>query len=363
MIFGRRNAATYTSPESPKLHSDEVFSFDMNSNATNGSPQDPITPSTHHDNFPLPAPPPEPIHDQDTPLRQSLPNIDLTALPQPSDIERSTSLSPVASNLDTPALEIQALQWSAAVGRATTGKSGRVIERLMGENDRLRRELKHQSLRCEEEAKRSEMARSRSDTLQATNGNLVAMREVDKSALARRERKIEELKADLQAERSRRERADRETKETSKERDEVVGDCRREVMAEKEASRKSTTQYEVLSSSWRSLNDGYRRQMENLKVDIKKLNGTRAEDRMKLERLEVVIEQTRREGEKMGKAKEAVSKKFEDYKAETEEGIRGIRERAERNERASQGALEEMEKVVGEMRYVINLKKDVKEAE
>ncbi len=89
----------------------------------------------------------------------------------------------------------------------------------------------------------------------------------------------------------------------------------------------------------------------------------RVEDRTKLERLVVVMEQTRRESEKMSQAKQAVSKIFQDYKAESEEGMKDIRERAARNEEASHGALEEMEKVVGEMRYIINLKKDLKDAE
>lgn len=41
--------------------------------------------------------------------------------------------------------------WSSAVGHATTaGKSGRVIERLMAENDRLKRELELQVLRVQE---------------------------------------------------------------------------------------------------------------------------------------------------------------------------------------------------------------------
>lgn len=362
LSFRRRSAATYVSTESPKLQSDELFAFDMNSGAINGSPPDPITPTPQSANSSEAAPAPEPINDHDSPIRQTSPNIDHSGPPPPSDREDSILLSPIISNADTSASESQAQQWSAAVGRATTGKSGRVIERLMGENDRLRRELKHQSLRCEEEVKRSEMAKAKSESLQVTNGNLVAMREVDVSALARRERKVEELKADLGAERNRRERAERETTETTQERDEVVGTCRRELAAAKETARKATTQYEVLSSSWKGLTDGYRRQLDRLRTDIRNLVDARNQDRMKLERLEVVMEQSRQEGEKIRKAKEATSKKYADYKAETEDGIKGMRERAERNEQAIQGALEETERVLGEMRYVINIKKDVKES-
>ncbi|MCJ1363458.1 hypothetical protein MMC16_002565 [Acarospora aff. strigata] len=346
----------------------------MNANGVEAD-QNPITPPRNgYSSGPVPAPEPVLVqdsptptiaqpHDQERPVRRTLQVGEHTTSHHTSEIDYPTSLSPPASNLSTPALEVQALQWSAAVGRATTGKSGRVIERLMGENDRLRRELKLQSLRCEEEAKRSEMARSKLESLQASNDNLISMREVDKTALTRRERKIEELKADLEGERSRREKAERETKETSKERDEIVARCRMEVMEEKETSKKATTQYDVLSSSWKGLTDGYRHQMEMLKADIKTLNEKSAEDRKTLEKLKVVMEQTRQESEKMGKVKQAVAKKFEDYKTETEEAIRSMREKAARNEKANEGVLGEVEKVVGEMRHVINLKNDLREEE
>ena len=56
------------------------------------------------------------------------------------DMPRAGALSPPNEN-----------QWSSAVGHATTnGKSGRVIERLMAENDRLKRELELQILRSQE---------------------------------------------------------------------------------------------------------------------------------------------------------------------------------------------------------------------
>ena len=371
-LFGKEKApSTHISPDPPKL---EELSFTMTSNGTD-SAQRPITPTqldADVQSIPAtasildpssPTQGPKSILGQDTPMRKVPHGQEHTASAETSEVDSSVLLSPFALNQHTPTSEVQSLPWSAAVGHATTGKSGRVIERLMGENDHLRRDLNLKNLRYEEEARRSEMARSKFENVQATNDNLVAIHEVDKAALVRRERKIEELKADLEMERRRRQLAEEETKDTSKERDEVVARCRMELMEEKEIAKKSRTQYEVLASSWKTLSEGYRRQLDKLKADIKVLNQRRVEDRKKLERLEVVMEQTRRESEKMSKAKQGMSKVLEGYKAETEEGIKGIRERAARNEEASHGALEEVEKVVGEMRHVINLKRDLKEPE
>lgn len=370
--FGKEDTPlTRISPDPSKL---EEFAFNMTPNGTD-SAQVPIT-LTHTDEDTDSTPAAESgldpgspkrahmaLNGQESPVESPSHNIGHTPSNQMSDVEDSVLPSSFAQNHDSPTPEVQSAPWSAAIGHATTGKSGRVIERLMGENDHLRRDLNLKTLRYEEEAKRSEMARSKLENLQATNENLVAIHDLDKAALARRDRKVEELKAELEVERRRREMAEQETKETSKERDVVVSRCRRELMEEKETARKITTQYDVLSSSWKTLSEGYRRQLDKLRADIRILTQRRVEDRTKLERLEVVMEQTRRESEKMSKAKQAVSDIFEDYKTETEEGIKDIRERAARNEEASHDALEEMEKVVGEMRYVINLKKDLKEAE
>ncbi len=371
-VYGREDTlSTHISPDPPKL---EELSFNMTRSSTD-STQRPATP-THIDEGPQCMPAAQPVSDRDSPTQAPRP-IDGQTSPTRSpahesdhitsnhisNMEHSVLSSRFDPKKDTSTSEVQSLPWSAAVGHATTGKSGRVIERLMGENDHLRRDVKLKNLRYEEEAKRSEMARSKLENLQATNDNLVASHEVDKAALARRDRKFEELKAELEVERRRREMAEQETKDTTKERDEVVSRCRRELMEEKETARKITAQYDVLSSSWKTLSEGYRRQLDKLRADIKLLTQRRVEDRTKLERLVVVMEQTRRESEKMSQAKQAVSKIFQDYKAESEEGMKDIRERAARNEEASHGALEEMEKVVGEMRYIINLKKDLKDAE
>ena len=233
----------------------------------------------------------------------------------------------------------------------------------MAENDRLQRELTLSNAKNEEEAKHSEWAKSTLESLRATNENLLAMQEVDKTALLRKDRKIEELRADLEAEKTRRAHAENETRETVRERDEAVSKYKKQIMEEKELARKSTSQYEVLANSWRSLDGGYRNRTQKLKADVKAINEKRKEDVQKIEQLEVVVEQLRRESEKMQKAKEQVMRDFVDYKIEKEAGMREIRERAERNESINEEVLGEMNRVMGEMKYVINIRRDVRGAE
>lgn len=230
----------------------------------------------------------------------------------------------------------------------------------MGENDRLQREMALACAKYDEELKRSESARSALESLRASNQNLLSMHETDKSLLARKERKIEELKQDLESEKSKREHAEAETKETRIERDNTVQKLMKENLEEKEQAKRSSTQYDVLAKSWKSQEERYDRQIQKLKGSVKTLQDEQAEDKEKLARLDVIMEQLKQEGEKTNKAKESLAREFEAYKREQEEGIKGMRERAERNEEANEKILTDVNTVLGEMKYVVNLKNDVR---
>jgi hypothetical protein len=233
----------------------------------------------------------------------------------------------------------------------------------MAENDRLRRELKVESHKREEEQKRGEFARGKMESLQTTNDHLVQGREVDRAALARRDRKLEELKADLDAERSRRIEAVSQLRIVQKESEQSIHDMRQIVKEETERAKRATSQYEVLSASWRQLDEGYRKKTERLKKDLVLLEQERKDDKGRLERLEVTIEQQRQELDKMKAARDGSVQEFQAYKEESEASTRGLRETAERNEKANTEALEETMRVLGQMRHIINVKKFVKDAD
>ena len=251
------------------------------------------------------------------------------------------------------------MQWSAAVGRATTGKSGRVIEKLMGDVDRLQRDKTLATVKLEEEVKRGESARSALESMQISNANLASIHEADKTFLTKKDRRIEELRADLEAERSRRDKAERETRDSRKERDEIVEVLRREATENKQKAQRATSQYDVLARSWKSLEETYERQTSELRGHMTGLQNQIEGDKRKLDQLEVIVEQLANEGERSKRAKEKLSADFERYKKEQEAGLQGIRIKAEMNETVQAQTLEEMENTLGQMKYVINIKRNV----
>ncbi|KAI9842308.1 MAG: hypothetical protein M1838_003177 [Thelocarpon superellum] len=304
------------------------------------------------------------LADPPTPRSPSTTGTSFTSSSHPPDLPIYTRLSPVSSLADkSPFDGVGSPTWSSAVGRATTGKSGRVIEKLQAENDRLRRELRLEVLRREEEQRKGEMTRSKIESLQTTNDNLLQIQEADRSSLARRERKMEEMRTDLDAERARRKEIDTQLRALLKEGEQLERQLRARAREEAERAKKATSQYDVLSTSWRQLDANYRRKLDKLRVDLATVNQEGAEDRAKLDRLEITVEQQRQEVDKMRVAKEAITAEFATFKYETEESTRAMRERAQSNDVASTKALEDTLRVLGEMKHVINVKKFVRHAE
>ena len=359
VTFRNKGIHTYIAPtanEAPKLSFDEVFSPTMSLSGFSSLFVDPASADRQKD-----------IASGGSVGSQKLRPDDHTTPTKRPSVSRNRIPSSLISNVDfsqdsphpgTPNSAGTDTKWTSSGGRVITGASGKVIERLNAEVDRLKLDNNLATVRLEEEARRSEAARLALTNLRVSNENLISMQELEKTVLAKRERKIEELKLDLEAERLRREKAECETKVTRRERDEAVERLARDLIEEKEAAARATVQYDVLSKSWKGIEESYKRQLLKLRADFKTVRESAVENKSKLAHHEIIMEQIQQECDKTEKAKETLFRNFEEYKAEKEESIRELRERGERNEGAVDQALGDMNKVTGEMRYVVNIQRN-----
>lgn len=308
---------------------------------------------------------PIPHIDDDTPTKQQ--PVSRVASPLPPEVDCALNSPRTLSTIGAPTSEFgptpgpDSHNWSAAIGRAATGKSGRVIEKLMGENDRLQREKKLAIVKFEEEIKRGESARLALEGLQASNETLSSIHESDKTQMTKKDRKIELLKADVQSEKLRREKAEKETRESRREREEIVEDLRRSAGEDREEARRSTAQYEILASSWKTLEDRYERQTQKLKTDLNDLRIEVDGDKQHMTELEIVVEQLTHELAKIAQVKDKLLTGFQTYKREQESGLQEIQEKAERNNSANEELHEQMSGVLGQMKHVVNVKRDSRE--
>ena len=231
----------------------------------------------------------------------------------------------------------------------------------MNDNDSLRREKKLAVVKLEEEVKRGESARAALESLQVSNDNLRSMHESDTTLLVKRDRRIQQLRDDLEGERIRRERAERETRETRREREDTIDRLKRETANEKEQRSRATSQYEMLSKSWKSLEDRHLQQTETLRRDLEQVRIAINSDKQKLGQMEIIMEQMAKEADKTKRTKEKLSSDFEVYKLEQEASIRGMRESAEHNEAAHDDAQNKMHAMLAQMKYIVNIKRHVRD--
>lgn len=249
---------------------------------------------------------------------------------------------------------------NGSFGRATTGKSGRVIERLMAECDRLRRDLNVQTSARDEERKSKEALRSSRDSLQSTNDILVHQTNIDKRSLEKRARKIDELRAEITNEKALRLQAETNLRQVLSQNDSELQNLKAEVVNEGNLRTKAIAQYDALAAGWRNLDEGYRVKMEKLNKRLDVLVEGRTKDQALLQRLEITIEQQRQELDKMRMAKQKIAQKFEDCMGLAEKGIRDIQEKMQRTEEEADTILANAQKTLDELRYTLNIKKNVK---
>jgi methyl-accepting chemotaxis protein len=281
-----------------------------------------------------------------------------TSLPQnipPSPPRTNGSGSSYLDAYDNAASLLSTSPTGGNLQRMTTGKSGRVIEKLMAENDRLRRELKVETTAREEERKAKEAIRQARDSLQSTNDNLILQNNIDKSSLARKDRKIEELKTHRDFERDQRVVLQERSKIQIKESDELVQDLKSSLSREISERKRAVNQYDVVRESFKRMDDGYRQRVERLKAQLDALLLERERDRQFLQRLEVTVEQQRQELEKLRLAKNKITEKYEDVLERAEEGLKDITQAAKSQELILEETTKEARSTLGALRHLIGV--------
>ena len=227
------------------------------------------------------------------------------------------------------------------------GKTGQVIERLTSENDRLKRELRSEQAAKDEAQLELRAMKSRIAYLEEQNTTISYQYDINEAALARKERRIDDLKATIEEEARRRRRAEDQSSEMGKRLGETVAGAAREVAEAREARKMAEVAAETLDAEYRAL-DGRMRALRRDWLALEaKMAGERDGLRRQLCRLEVVLDQQRQRQEKSDETVAELSSLVASYRA-TEENVKKLET--------------DMAKTVVEMRWVMRLHKAREEA-
>ena len=232
----------------------------------------------------------------------------------------------------------------------------------MAENDRLRREIRSEIAKREELQRSVQTQKPKLESLQAENSRLTNIKTMDDSVIMRRDRKIEELKNELEVERKKREALEGRAEEAERQRDQYEEHSNKELQAANEQAKHATAHADILQTSHKQLSTEYRQRTATIHKALRDLNEDKEEDRKKLAKLDVVTNQMRQESEKMRKVYGElldVWERFDEEKTSQLEGleddVRRLKANAAEKETDNLHLWQEMQEAMGRMRWVMGL--------
>lgn len=225
----------------------------------------------------------------------------------------------------------------------------------MAENDRLKRELGLQILRSQEHERSIETMKPQIDTLRTENENLHHANSVDEAILARRDRKIEELKAEVATERSRREASDLLARRLERQSEESKDSTKREVHMAQEEAKHATTHASILEQSHRQLSSEYKQRAERWRKDFADLQAQRQADHAKFDRLDSVGEQLREEVDEVKEMQEEFAEKWDEYQKANEAWKADLNDVADYENSKMRKLSEDMDTITKKMKWCMAL--------
>jgi chromosome segregation ATPase len=248
--------------------------------------------------------------------------------------------------------------WSSAVGHASTGKSGRVIERLQGDIDRLNRDLQLLKARLDDSEKARETLTTHNSYLRDRNSNYEQSQEANLRQLQRKDRMIEELRENLLKEKLRVAAAEQTAKEAtaSEEGWRVESSHMRSVASQKDM------EYATLATCRRTEHERYQGSLSQMADTIQAMQRDRVEEQRRYRKLEVIGEQQKQNIERLEEVGSKSNSNFQAYRAMIDEVIAGWRQQLGATDDNVAARLEEMAAVTGQMRWVMAVDRDVSSA-
>lgn len=187
--------------------------------------------------------------------------------------------------------------------------------------------------------------------LQDRNSNYESSHEANLRQLQRKERQVEDLREELQKERSKTVRAEEALRTAT-----ISEDGWREQASQAKAiAQQKETEYDTIAACRNMDNDRHQNGLNKIKASLDELLRKREEDLEKQKRMEIIAEQQKKEIEELEELTKRLQTNFQAYRTEIDTAIEDLRSTAGKNDRAVRDKLDEMRRTTGEMRWVMRV--------
>ncbi|KJZ73479.1 hypothetical protein HIM_07035 [Hirsutella minnesotensis 3608] len=251
-------------------------------------------------------------------------------------------------------------QWDSTIGKAGLGKTGRVINKLVSDNDALKRDIRIERLRAQEAKDAAKLIEDKMERMISDYESRLLEASVAKTLLTRKERQVETLTANIEQERKKAAAALAREKTWQLELDKVRSESTVQVEEATSYAQLMEGRYNAISSHWRDQGEEVKRSLSRMKGDITTIVEERKADDDKIQTLRDLCEQQNINIEELRREKEEISRLFSEYKQTQEDDLRNIRTDAKLREEEQQKLLEESRQALAKLRWALNVKENVK---
>ncbi|KAH6651035.1 hypothetical protein F5144DRAFT_478326 [Chaetomium tenue] len=253
--------------------------------------------------------------------------------------------------------------WDNSVGKAGLGKTGRVINRLVSDNEALKRDIQIERLRAEESRQTARLLEDKLERVISDYESRLLEANVTKTLLARKERQVETLQDAVELERRRAVDAAARERVWKDEMDAARADAKRQVEDAANYAALCEGRYNAISSHWKDQGEEVKREVVKVKREVDGLVVERKKDDGKIETLRELCDQQDGNIRELRRQKEEIEAQFERYKREQEEGLKDIKRKADGREREQERTLQEAREVLDKLRWALNVKEKIEWAQ
>ena len=253
--------------------------------------------------------------------------------------------------------------WSRPNAHAATSqqsKTSQYIDKITSENEKLKRELKAERLAREDEAKRVSAARSKAEDSRAEHQHLQLLVDTNARALERKDRKLDEMKAQLEHEAKRRKAAEERAEEALK----MLGDTRsatqRQLAAAYEQKHLAETNADTAREGYKRMTDVYEKKIKYITEHVNELRQTQHENADKIKRQTIISDQLQHELARKQRTEDKMVDMMGQYRREHEKEMEDLTKEAERlrlavpaKEKKLDELIQELQQTKDKMKWVM----------
>lgn len=253
--------------------------------------------------------------------------------------------------------------WDSTIGKAGLGKTGRVINKLVSDNETLKRDIQIERLRAEESKNAAKLLEDKLERMVADYESRLLEANVTKTLLARKERQVASLQETVDLERKRAMDAGERERTWKDEMERVKADAKKQVDEATNLAALMEGRYNAISSHWKEQGEEVRRTVAKMRTEIASLLEERRRDDDRINTLRDLCDQQDGNIRELRKQKEDIAVQFERYKIAQDESLKDIKAKARQRELEQERTLQETKEVLDKLKWALSVKEKIEWAQ